>query len=534
MIHSLKSNFSSAPPRVLLVGGDRAILYLFDGKRLAQAYIFNGDDAGYALFDRCLSELAPAPVCVLVDVVEEEYRQDTVPHVGRGDRRAVLTRKYARLFRGTTYHHALAQGREDDGRKDDRVLLTAITRPEVLAPWLGPLQAHKVPVTGIYSLPVLSERLLKRIGAVGTNVLLISAQKASGLRQTFFRDGQLKISRLAHMPRLGSVPFAAHLLGEVEKLKRYLNSLALISRDSPLSVYILSHGPLLVELEQHCRDSDNEKFVLLDVEQVATRVNLSGEVGGHFSDVLFARLLASEVPPNHYARAEEVQYYTLYRLRMALATASLMLVLVSGGWSGINFIEGVNFKQQALDATQKARFYSQRYEIARAKLPSTPVDAEQIKTAVDAVASLRDYKADPAPLLALFGSVLDSAPQIRLDGLLWISSADSQSDVAPAAASSSDELPLRASAGEYYQIAELSAHLEPFDGDFRKAIAVVDGLAEELKAQSRVHSVKVLQYPLDVRPEASVSGSATSAGAHVVPAFKIRVVLGERDGQQSS
>ena len=533
MIHSLRSIFSSAAPRVLLIGGDRAILYLFDGKRLAQAYIFNGDDAGYALFDRCLTELGPAPLCVLVDVVEEEYRQDTVPHVGRSDRRAVLARKYARLFRGTTYHHALAQGREGDGRKDDRVLLTAITRPEVLTPWLAPLRAHKVPVTGIYSLPVLSERLLKRIGAVDPNVLLISAQKASGLRQTFFRDGQLKISRLAHMPRLGSVPFASYLLGEVEKLKRYLNSLALISRDSPLSIYILSHGPLLIELEQHCRDSDHEKFVLLDVEQVGARVDLLDAGGAHFSDVVFARLLASEVPPNHYAHAEETQYYTLHRLRIALATTSLLLVLGSGGWSGINFIEGVNFKQQALDATQKARFYSQRYELARAKLPSTPVEPKEIKTAVDAVATLHEYKTDPARLLVLLASVLNRAPQVALDELQWITSADPHSGVAPVAVTGGDGGP-RASAGEYYQVAELSAHLEPFDGDFRKAIAVVDGLAEELKAQTRVHSVKVLQYPLDVRPEASVSGSATAAGARVVPVFKIRVVLGERDGRQTS
>lgn len=516
---------------MLLIGGDRAILYLFDGARLAQAYIFTADDNGYALFDRCLKEIGQAPLCVLVDVVEEEYRQETIPHVSAVDRRAVLARKYARLFRGTAYHHALAQGRESEGRRDDRVLLTAITRAEVLTPWLTPLIEHKVPVAGIYSLPVLSERLLKRIGALGSNVLLISLQKASGLRQTFFRDGQIKISRLAHMPRLGSVPFTDHLLGEVEKLRRYLNSLALISRDSPLSIYILSHGQLLTELEQHCHDSDNEKFVLLDVDQVATRVGLAEGGGSHFSDVMFARLLAGEVPANHYAQPEETQYYTLHRLRIALATASLLMVLGSGGWSGINFIEGVNFKQQALDASQKARFYGQRYELARAKLPPTPVEPEQIKTAVDAVATLREYKPDPASLLSVLGGVLARAPQVSLDELTWSAGADPDGEVVPVAKRrDAGETPLAVD-GQYYQIAELSAHLEPFDGDFRKAIAVVDGLADELKAQALVHSVKVLQYPLDVRPEASVSGSATAAGARVVPAFKIKLVLGGRDGQ---
>ena len=108
-------------PRVLLIGGERAILYLFDGGDLQHAYLFSADDAGLALFERCLRELPPAPVAVLVDVVEEAYRQETVPHVGASDRRAVLERKYARLFRGTPYHHALRQGRETEGRRDDRV-----------------------------------------------------------------------------------------------------------------------------------------------------------------------------------------------------------------------------------------------------------------------------------------------------------------------------------------------------------------------------------------------------------------------------
>lgn len=531
MIRSLRSIFSSPPPRVLLISGDRAILYLFDGARLAQAYIFSADDNGFALFERCLKEIGQAPLAVLVDVVEEEYRQDTIPHVGAADRRAVLARKYARLFRGTPYHHALAQGRESEGRKDDRVLLTAITRPEVVGAWLAPMIAHKVPVAGIYSLPVLSERLLKRIGASGSNVLLISLQKASGLRQTFFRDGQLKISRLAHMPRLGSVPFADHLLGEVEKLRRYLNSLALISRDSPLSIYILSHGQLLTELEQHCHDSDNEKFVLLDVDQVAARVGLSEGGGTHFSDVMFARLLAGEMPANHYARPEETQYYTLHRLRVALATASLLMVLGSGGWSGINFIEGVNFKQQALDATQKERFYGQRYELARAKLPATPVEPDEIKTAVDAVATLKQYKPDVAALLATVGGVLERTPVVTLDELAWTAAADPDAEIVATEKRRDQQERVLASDGRYYQIAELAAHLEPFDGDFRKAIAVVDSLADELKAAGRVHSVTVLQYPLDVRPESSVSGSATTTGTRVVPTFKIKLVLEARDGQ---
>lgn len=534
MISLLKSTFSSSDSRVLLIAADRAILYLFDAGEVSQAYIFGADETGLTSFNRCMTELEPAPMCVLIDVVEEEYRPDTIPHVSGADRKAVLQRKYARLFRGTPYHHALRQGRESGDRRDDRVLLTAVTRPEVLTPWLDLLNTHKVPVAGIYSLPILSERLLKRIGATGANVLLITLQKASGLRQTFFRDGHLKISRLAHMPRLGSVPFAAHLMGEVEKLRRYLNSMALISRDSPLSIYILSYGQLLSELEQHCRDTDQEQFFLLDVDDVGRRLGLKQTGDSHYSDLLFAKLLCGKVPLNHYAQPEETRFYAMHRTRIALAVAGVMLLLAGAGWSGFNFIEGVIFKQQALDAAQKAEFYQQRFEMARRKLPATPVEPREIKTAVDAIATLRRHKSSPEPMLRLLGSALIASPEIKVDEVKWRTSmtADEEDSRAvrrgvPEPTPSNDEY-------AYFQVAELNGHLAPFSGDYRGAIDIIDRLVDELKSHADVETVEVLQYPLDVRSEASVSGSTTIDSERVVAAFRMKLVLGVSNGGQES
>ena len=531
MTSLLKSISSGAETRVLLIGGERAILYLFQAGELAHAYIFTADPAGLAGFRRCLGELDPAPLSVLVDVVEEEYRQETIPHVSGADRKAVLERKFARLFRGTPYRMAQFQGRDSGERRDDRVLLTAITRPEVLTPWLDLLLEHRVAVAGIFSLPILSQRLLKRIGATGSNVLLISLQKASGLRQSFFRDGHLKISRLAHMPRLGSVPFAAHLMSEVEKLRRYLNSLALISRDSPLQIYILSHGQLLGELEQHCRDSEQEKYFLLDTDDVAQRLGLEQTGESHYADLVLARLLAGSRPAQSYAQAQETQFYKLHRLRTALAVAGLMLVLGSAGWSDFNFIEGVILKEQALDAAQKARFYQERFEMARGKLPETPVEPREIKTAVDIVAELRGHRSSPGPLLAVVGGTLATLPQVRLDRLSWRSADASQAVVGSAAAAGYTP---DAQAYVHYQVAEVAGHLAPFDGDYRGAIAAVDHFADALRGRADVTAVEVLQYPLDLRSDTSVSGSTTGTPERLVASFRLKLTMGVPDGSQES
>lgn len=531
MTFSLRSNSRFGGKRSLLVTADKATLYQCSNGQIDVAYEFSADESGRENFLRYLTQTDRDPIYILIDIVEEEYRQDVIPHVFGADRKSVLERKFARLFRGTTYCHALTQGRETEGRRDDKVLLTAITKPDIVLPWLELIRDQKIPLAGIFSLPVLSQQLLKKIGAKGSNVLLVSVQRSSGLRQTFFRDRQIKISRLAQMPRIGSVPYAAHIMGELEKLRRYLNSLGLISRDGPLEVYILSHGDWLNELEQRCRDTEEERFFLLDVADIASRLGLPKKLASAYSDVIFNQLLLDIAPKNHYASEEETKYFSLHRLRNGLMAASVLLLVGSLGWSGFNFLDGVSLKQQALDAEQKANFYQARYSIARQDLPPTPVEPRDIKTAVDVVETLRRYKGDPTPILEVISDVLDASPGVRLDQAEWFSAVD------PNSSGKRDSRQRKVVEGRlierdgkysHYHIAVLKGHLRSFSGDYRAAIAQADDLVAGLAAQADVKWAEVLEYPLDVAPDTNLSGSASDAAATPEARFALKVVLGIR------
>ena len=224
----------------------------------------------------------------------------------------------------------------------------------------------------------------------------------------------------------------------------------------------------------------------------------------------------------------------MHRARTGLAVASMILLLGSAGWSGINFIEGVTFKQQSIDALGKADFYQQRYELAKQKLPPTPVEAREIKIAVDAIETLRQYKSSPETLLRVVSSALGSVPDVKLDGLNWEAGAHAD----PAAAKRSNRTGTQSDAAgsdyTYYHIAELSGYLEPFYGDYRGAIEIINGLAADLEANDHVHEVTVVQYPLDIRSEASVAGSTTASTERVDAGFKIKLVLGVNGGGQQS
>ena len=537
MIFSRKSSFDLSNRRTLFVSADRATAYQTRGGRIEQAYVFSADEFGRQQFVRYLEETGKTPLYILVDVVEEEYRQDVIPHVRGSDRRSVIERKQARLFRGTKYCHAIVQGRETDGRKDDKVLLTAITRPEIVSPWVDAANEHKVPVAGVYSLPILSEYLLKKIGANGKNVLLISMQSGSGLRQTFFRDRQFKISRLAQMPKAGSLSYTTHLMGELEKLRRYLNSLALISRDGPLEIYILSNGDQLSDLESHCKDSEDEKFYLVDIDELNKRFGIPETFNSIYAEPAFSQLLLDTAPKNHYAIDSETKYFSLHRLRGALYAASALILLAGIAWSGFNFLQAVSLKQQALDAAEKADFYQARYEAAREGLPPTPVEPEDIKTAVEVVDQLRQYKSSPLRMMTALSVALKEYPQTEVDRIRWTSSIDpnGEFDKDPRNTMQVEgDLIEKSAAYSHYDIALVDGHLASFDGNYREAIELVDQFAQKLKNQENVHAIEVVNYPLNVESGASLAGLATDAQAKLEARFSLKIVIGIPDGKKET
>jgi len=307
-------------------------VYHWGGGGITDTFVFDADDAGLALFDRYLRESDKGPPYMLVDVVEEEYRHETIPHLYGPDRRAVLERKLAWFFRGTPYTHVLPEGRETEGRRDDKVLLSAITNPELVQPWTRLCVQQKVPVAGIYSLAIVSTALLDRIKVKSPNVLMVSMQTHSGLRQSYFRDRVIQISRLAKMPRLGTVPFAPYILNELDKFERYLKNVQLLA-EGPLDIYILAHGELLDPLERQCRNSETVRYHLLDVADVAQRLGIQGVLTTPFNDYIYAHLLLKKRPRNHYGQAEDLKYYRLHQARsgMLLASAAILLLAAVGG-----------------------------------------------------------------------------------------------------------------------------------------------------------------------------------------------------------
>ena len=533
--------FNLGARRALFVGSQRAAVSHWEDNDLCRYTLFEAGVGGHQSFRRYLDETADIPFYVLVDLFDEEYRQDTVPHVSRRDREALLKRKAGRFFKDTSYCFYKVAGRETGRRRDDRVLLSALTNPSVLRQWLAILEEAKAPVAGICSLPIFTEQLLKAIaGRSDGHRLLVSLQSISGLRQTFFDNGQFRFSRLVQMPGGEPASYSPFIRDEVKKIQRYLNSQRPFNSGEPLHIHFLLAGRLLQGLQSACAQQEFVSYHFCDLDELPEGSEQHREASTPFSDLYFMQRFLQLRPGNHYANATERRYFSLRRLRNSVAVAGIVLLLGSAGWSGPNFLGGIVYKRQSDTAKEKTRVLAAKYELARQRLPETPVEPSDLKAAVWIANSLRQNKSSPIDMVRLLSRSLDRFPSIQSSRLAWavadnpetaLNDAPVRADIRVAM-----DVPGAGVAPTVYHVALLEGRIEPFNGNFREAMSTVERFAQDLRTQQRVDEVSIVSLPLDVSSGADLQGDTHSLQRRAE--FTLRVVLTRiydqpGDGEQS-
>ncbi len=507
-------------------------VFHFNGQ-LAEPIEFAADEQGLTDFSQYLQQFPDESAAVMVDMVEEDFREETIPHVFGGDRQAVLATKLNRIFRDATYSHTQLQGREKEGRRDDRVLFTALIRPDLLAPWMGPLSKYKTPLVGVYSLPLLSGQFCKRMKINRRYVLLVSLQSSGGLRQTYFQEGQLKVSRLAVLPDSGSEKYTAVLLTEIERFRRYLNSLRLLPSDEALDVYILGTGRVREEIERHSQTSITAHLHVLSLQDVARKVGIRGEFTSRFSDRIFAHLLASKTPPNLYAPKSQTRYYSMHKLRRGMVAASILILVAGLGLSAARFVDGLTDIKDTQRMHRQAGFYKLRYQLARARLPKTPAATAVMQHVVEVARELKVFRTSPLEMFSVLSAGLDAFPQVQLGEIDW--QAHLGGNQAPVPGNNNgrvQQLNLRDDqARTMRQQAIVKASISPFDGDYRKALEIVRKFADHLRQVPGVASVRVESLPLDIGPDATLKGNVENPGKNAQAEFSLSIALRSQGGR---
>lgn len=523
---------------------------------------FQNDEQGIADFESYLLSDKNIPICCLIDTLQEEFHSITIPHVLGKDRKHLLTNRKKRLFDRVDYTHAVIQGRESSGRGDDKVLFAALSNLELLQPWLNLILSHKIPVTGIYSVPLLSHIVLRLLMPAKHCLLVVPSSPLNthagyGLRQSFFVEQTLQFSRLSALTE-----FDAHTIAEqIKKTERYLVNSRLLPHTEKLSTFLLNNG----QITEINKASFEEACEIVSLETVAQNIGLTVLNSPLYLHHLIIYYLATHRVKNQYARIQDIRYY-LYRLfNRVLKVTAFGLVICS-----VMLASSFLYKswQVWLDGSKTtAQIELTRAELARkrAELPQLTTDIVVIRNVVDVGRYLQSQQLSPQLILQLISTVLKKTDelsdsqkeQLQIERIEWgmgenlgqiFEGEVPKETLAPppppppptrnafGQASLSNRiapLPVKPELTDYLEAIRVHGKIEPFDGNYPRARALFNQMIQLLN-QQKVWTVTPLISPYNITPKTRVQGGTSTSKTTPQAPFAFEIQLKHPYAKKSS
>lgn len=513
------------PAKILLnISAHRVTMGLFAQRRLSQVQSFPADERAWAAFGNLLAAHEHTPVYVMADVVEEDFRAETLPHVRGRARRAMVARKLGQFFRTAPYRAAWLQGRSSgrpgDKRRDDQYLFLALNSPDLLRPYLETIESRRAPLAGIYLLPVASQALVERLRPQAPGVLLVSLQ-GGGLRQSFFVDGKLRISRLTPFEAAPEQSVGQLLADEIEKSRLFLYNARLFSRDAPLQAWILDPAGTLQAAASALVAEPNFSWNILGRDALVKVFGMPAADLPQDMDALLLCLLGRHPPECSLALPRQTRGFTYHQLRYALYGVAAGLALLALGWSAYNLYARADYQERSQLAHNEAAELRAQYADAARRFPAAPASAENMRAAVEVVQELHAHARTPEAAMRAIGQVLAAYPNVELSRLVWHYGTGKSGELSAGA-------PSNAGAFQGWQeTAEVSGEIRPFDGDYREALRLIEHLAQSLRAQPGVAEVRVVALPVNLDPKSGLSGNTSDAPrAGAAAQFRLALKLG--------
>lgn len=452
-------------------------------------YYFTNSVEGLERFSEFLQKQRD-PAYLLVDLIEEDFRQETVPHLTGANRQALILRKFEQYYRSTPFRLASLQRRQSEGRRDDELLFSALTNPARISAWLELLLLHNTPIVGIYSVPHASVPLIKDIDS--DHLLLLSWEKNAGLRQSYFLDKRLRFSRLTPINTNSS--FAEAIATESARTHQYLHSLSLTPHGELLNIHIICHANDRAQLDARLASNHQMQFAYLDLQQLGKHLKSKTTYNDSDATPLFLHLLATQPPRASYAASMQTRFYQLWQANrglFGLAAATALTCLV---WGTLSFMEGSgineeidSIKNQTSRMQRDAQQITQHFPVSNGNTAS----ASDMKTAVTLFRNLQLYSVPPQQILKGLTETLNKFPRIRTSKLAWQTGA---------AAGNAPE-----------QVITFNGELVDFGNDYRSSLNYLERF--QLMLTQAGYSVTPDKLPMDFSTKGNISASISDNSA---------------------
>ena len=524
---------------VLCATANALLAGLWRAGKLQGNQTFANNEVGHQAFGEFLQQYPATPVYLIADAVEEDYRLESLPHATGNAKYELVTRKLNQYYRDSDYKAAHFINRDKDKRKDDNYLFLALNNDDVLQNWINVIKAVEAQLVGVYLLSTLSQVLARQLKLMASDILLCE-KLSSGLRQTYLRNGRLRMSRL-----VSNVPAVANQLGyfylvETEKTRLYLMSQRFITRDTPLNLVLLSPDGSTQKISQGIIQEQGLECSDVSLNSLAKSFGLPEDLVMQMPELLQMHLLASGHLVDNLALKSQTKQFQFAMIKKAIKVATVafgMLGLIAAGWV---LMQGLNHKMTLEQALQDTTLQQYRYDEEAKSFPATPINANDLRIAVELDKTISSYPKSPRRIMHVISTALEQSAldRVQLDRLRWTLTSDlnikDQDQFIPASASKAEAngqvnsgTTMNVDPTQLNEIAFITAQISGFAGDYRGAINIVNRFVANIKADKRVATVEVLQEPVNVSSFVDLQGSTMDEqSTQKQPAFfKLKVIL---------
>ena len=520
----------------LYLTNDKLVALVWKGGAIAERDVFGSAELASPAFTQYIAKHRDISTYVITDLIEEDFRLDTVPHLRGNDQDAVMGRKLAQLYRASPFRHGIIQGREPEGRRDDKVLYHAVTNPELLKPLLASLESANVPLEGIYSSAVLSGRLLQALNAFFKHTLLVTIVPDFGLRQTYFQNKLIKFSRLTPIIFDDGQPVGQLIAAETSRTWQYLDSLRFFASGETLEVSILVHARDRQMVTDAIRTYPLIQYRFLDIDEVAAKLKLKPAPVSSHAEELLVHLYAQGRVENHFATPEQRRFGMFKRARFGLFALTAGILLAGSIGAAFNLYQASKISNEIDRRTDLTKPLQAEYRTVVNEISKQTAASETVRDASGFFNQyMRPATAAPGDFVREYSQAFAEFPNIQLLQLVWVPATDAT--VAPAftastsvgasalqsasktgnataagavpnvpppqAAQPANELDPPLSDGKF-QTLIVEAAVSPFDGDYRKATNDINLFVARINQIPGVTASTMIE-PLDVGTNAAIT-----------------------------
>jgi hypothetical protein len=475
--------------------------------KLEAAGMFIANDAGYDNFASYLADHRHDCFHLLANLPDEGYASESIPCLWGNDRQALIARKARQHFAEPALSCVVSLGREKTTRKNENLLISALTAPEQFAPWLHRIKENSVALSGIYSTSQLGGQLLAKLGHSPPDCLLL-CQFENSLRESYLNNGHSVFSRLIALSDSNPPAITKAFVAEATRLHQYLIGQRRIARDGKLPIFILAHPQAITDIEQACAAADKLVFCIIDNHAAARRLKLKNLPADSCCAQLFLQLLAGKRPRQQFAGPELRQDFRLAKSRRLIWGLGFGMLAMSGLNAAHTVHQTRSLREESAQLMRDEIIIQREHQTAIAGFPKLDIDHDNLRRLIERHDELAQQRVPLASSLFMLGRVLDQLPEIEVDDLDW----------------RSEKLAPGARARMTPEVITLNGHLAGTPGSsVRQAQASLEQFNERLQASANCRAEIAGPLIATSAPDTGDNEEEDDTGPLVMQHFSLRI-----------